>query len=991
MKTAGEFYHGTSGSFATDILRDGLIPPSKRPGFAGGAGVGDVWVSTDRLESLSWGLRKARQTQDDTIALVVFSGALPSSGANHVFWTSRGIAAKRIARIEFFDTKAVGESISTNTDLPEPIRIQKVAGLLKKASMIDSNGWITPEGNFDPLQDNETHVNAIQRLLDRDDVFEKDGLTEDYIRVHYRNYVRSQPIEVYFLCDRKTPDNLSRLREAIHDLHPATKRVAVVFQKPQSYEQYSFEEALEDFPRMHVTSSLLKKAELPEIQKLDAPTSKEYDAVRWVYQWYHDNRVDSLSWKDFQKRFQQFAQKYPQLFTEVRQNRPHITRSDLDAWLEQAKPDQSHYKVEYDKYEDAGTSFRDVEQLVLQINQGANAEQVLGSDPLLKEYINAVSQSGAHAGHPVGQQTVGWLRVDFIDEDWLLVDEVQSDLVNSVAQAKSIVTQPTFDAWINSLTNEKVRRVALEKVNEQMFDGGKRYFREKGYTLERLDEIKEQLVKLFADWAEYGIATLIEIARRHGIKNVAIHTAESIAQRDESVEPDKVQRYYDSLAKSFGFRKQQLDVGELKGNFWVRTAANTNRFYPANDEWVNRAKEFLKEKWAQRHRELGREGEPTDLSGACKFGSMLAKALFGGRIVGNPEHQILKLPTRMVDLTDLWNPETFHHDKEFFGNPEHTESMVSCESRVQLWVHEFKKRYGAASKTSSKKAAAQLEKGWLTQDGVFYPNGEAERGERGERMPRTHAESAKQYGLGKGFDYKSIVEDAVANGHIRLDTDGQFVDLQVERLDGHTRHAIADFLIEQQGKIGAVQIEHMQPRVNTVNFGAVDEALEWLEGTSVYASKQEAYAPPKPMNSALLKAANDASGAAQELARNGGWIGSDGQLYVFTNPDDDHGYVAYAEELGDLDDVERALGNTFDSAEISAKENGCIRVEGTARDQSDDGLDFEMDSLSASRHLLAKVLRQMDAKNITIEWWKPANKSKTFETAEQAAEWLESL
>ena len=87
--------------------------------------------------------------------------------------------------------------------------------------------------------------------------------------------------------------------------------------------------------------------------------------------------------------------------------------------------------------------------------------------------------------------------------------------------------------------------------------------------------MKQSLANLFKDWAEYGISSIIEIARRHGIKNVAIHTGSTIAQRDPDLEADKAGMYYDQIAKGFGFKKQQLDVGDLKGEFWTRTASKT--------------------------------------------------------------------------------------------------------------------------------------------------------------------------------------------------------------------------------------------------------------------------------------------------------------------------------------------------------------------------------------------------------------------------------
>lgn len=323
--------------------------------------------------------------------------------------------------------------------------------------------------------------------------------------------------------------------------------------------------------------SLLKKADVPaDVHQLEAPVSKEHDAVSYVYNDMYRNQITSIPWRDFQKRYQQFAQKYNKLFTEIRHNRPQVTLTDLYDWLEEEKDrPESNYTIDYERYQSAENSFRDVEQLVLQLNQGANAQRILAQDPVIRDYVTMVAQGGQQSEHPVTLQTVGWLRVDFVNEDWLLIDEVQSDLVNSVVQAKNIVITPTFEEFVENLTNPKVREKVLEKVSPDLFYGLQRHFQQKGYTPEKLDEIKNRLVELFEDWAEWGIASVLKIAREHGIKNVAIHTAETISQRDESVEADKVKMYYDNLAKSFGFKKQQINFGDVSGNFWVRTASKS--------------------------------------------------------------------------------------------------------------------------------------------------------------------------------------------------------------------------------------------------------------------------------------------------------------------------------------------------------------------------------------------------------------------------------
>jgi GNAT superfamily N-acetyltransferase len=756
-------------------------------------------------------------------------------------------------------------------------------------------------------------------------------------------------------------------------------------------------------------ANLLKKADVPELQKTDVPTSKEYDAVRWVYQWYQDNQIPKLAWRDFQKQFQQMAQKYPKLWMEVRQNRPQITREDLDRWMDEAKPDQSNYNLQYSTYNDAETSYREAEQLVMQINQSASAADILAQDPTLQKYVDMVGQSSEMSGHPASKKTVGWLRVDFVDDDWLLVDEVQSDLVNSVSQAKLIVESENFDDFMASLANDKVRQMAAERgINSANFRQARARMLQEGYTLDKLEEIKTSLVQLFQDWAEYGIASLIDLARRHGIKNVAIHTAETIAQRDESVEADKIHIYYDNLARSFGFKKQQLDIGNLQGNFWARTAAKkptnpepedadysmvegcgiyavdfaranggeiyilsndsgeawsedipyevTHVFvnkdgktfdvrgersvddmaqelqavpysikgpwsvdefkkkfmgnsdkkplygkgrgggkvadtdilvevnggsaygnvllaeylmywlakmygleaeakkllakvskhekvavlegievepehrgqglgvqllrdfsseaqklgatvivtmadtrgpqkpgfnlitwykkqgfqqvggvhpfpllfaeitgaekqaaakYPQTDEWIGRAEEFLKEKWGDRRKEQGREAS-SDLHGACKFASLFAKVLFGGVIRGNVDHQLVKTATRIIDLTGMFDPNTFHHDKEFFGNPEHAKSMASCEPRVARWVKEFRQRY------KEKKAALSpiTQKKLLVENPKLYAEARSDPRQVSLYGPEHEQELQEIYAKPKNSFKESLLHDS---------------------------------------------------------------------------------------------------------------------------------------------------------------------------------------------------------------------------------------
>ncbi len=82
------------------------------------------------------------------------------------------------------------------------------------------------------------------------------------------------------------------------------------------------------------------------------------------------------------------------------------------------------------------------------------------------------------------------------------------------------------------------------------------------------------------------------------------------------------------------------------------------------------AKVFVFQKWCdlaiERHKLL-----PTDLSGACKYGSLFMNQVFGGAIHGHYEHQYNMIDGRIVDLSHdamdvgrMHNP--YRHEPDFF-------------------------------------------------------------------------------------------------------------------------------------------------------------------------------------------------------------------------------------------------------------------------------------------------------------------------------------
>lgn len=296
----------------------------------------------------------------------------------------------------------------------------------------------------------------------------------------------------------------------------------------------------------------------------------EFEAIQTVYNWMLKNNVQQISWRDFQKTFQQIGQKFNYVIEKIRHNQPIIQLTDVKAFLDNYKSPKN-YDITYGSYKDKDTSFRAVQQIVMQINRNASLTKEIKKDRLLAQYLDMVAQSSIQSGHPVTDKTVGWLRIDEINSNWLLIDEVQSDLVNSVNQAKAILNAETYEDFEATL-GEKGRQMLRAKVSQEQFYTAKQQIPAYGYTIEKLDEIKGRLTYMFRNWLEEALSSLIEVARQSGIRSIALHTAETIAQRDPLVgtETDKIKMFYDNLAKSFGFKKEAIMEPEFEGTFWVK-------------------------------------------------------------------------------------------------------------------------------------------------------------------------------------------------------------------------------------------------------------------------------------------------------------------------------------------------------------------------------------------------------------------------------------
>lgn len=105
------------------------------------------------------------------------------------------------------------------------------------------------------------------------------------------------------------------------------------------------------------------------------------------------------------------------------------------------------------------------------------------------------------------------------------------------------------------------------------------------------------------------------------------------------------------------------------------------------------AKEFAFRMWQDfAHERQARA--PTDLSGACKYGSLFIQQVFGGEIEGHYQHQFNRIGGRIVDLSHdaadvgaMRDP--YLHDPDYFDIPEQRAALQSCLPRVTRWTAAF--------------------------------------------------------------------------------------------------------------------------------------------------------------------------------------------------------------------------------------------------------------------------------------------------------------
>lgn len=127
---------------------------------------------------------------------------------------------------------------------------------------------------------------------------------------------------------------------------------------------------------------------------------------------------------------------------------------------------------------------------------------------------------------------------------------------------------------------------------------------------------------------------------------------------------------------------------------WVSTDGPGVWTASPDQELLEQVRQIALVGWRDRARERGFP-EPSDLSSSCMFSSLLVRALFGGTIRGNHDHQFNQVGGVVIDLNSTAADvaairargcDPYWHDRRFFGNADHLANMLSCMPRVANWL-----------------------------------------------------------------------------------------------------------------------------------------------------------------------------------------------------------------------------------------------------------------------------------------------------------------
>lgn len=176
----------------------------------------------------------------------------------------------------------------------------------------------------------------------------------------------------------------------------------------------------------------------------------------------------------------------------------------------------------------------DARQLVVQINNGPSQHEAVMKDPARLSLYRMIQDASNHSGHPVNEQNIGWSRVDTSDPNHWFIDEIQSDFNSNVSR----------------------------QIKQLQDEGRSSFLEDRGIDPDQAPQVVDGIVDAIGGWEQALLKNVVELAKKHGVKKVSIHSGASktLVNKGEAAEvTNKYDKLYNKLPQEMGFKADRYD------------------------------------------------------------------------------------------------------------------------------------------------------------------------------------------------------------------------------------------------------------------------------------------------------------------------------------------------------------------------------------------------------------------------------------------------
>lgn len=221
----------------------------------------------------------------------------------------------------------------------------------------------------------------------------------------------------------------------------------------------------------------------------------------------------------------------------------NITADEIEEAIKKHSEGGSSYDISYRTWSGA-QRLNQVKQLVMQINKNSTFDEIF--DPETLDFLQKLIEVSFRSGHPVlKNKTLGWIRVDLSNPKVMIVDEIQSDVLQALSQLASGKEQ-----------------YVLQQISQK-------------WPMEKIKELYKKVDAQIGNWFVDAVSTLLNFARKNNIPKVALHTKESAGLVSGK---SFITSIYYAAAKRLGFHEETVEYANGKtAPFYVREASKRIR------------------------------------------------------------------------------------------------------------------------------------------------------------------------------------------------------------------------------------------------------------------------------------------------------------------------------------------------------------------------------------------------------------------------------